>query len=533
MTRARCAGLLALMLLMGCDDRTSGGDPNADGAAVDADPGGRDAGPADMTLMASDMAPMPSDMAFDMTPMPSDMTPMPSDMALPACEWPAPRLGELPPARTLAADPASCGMDPYTWIEADGLDGDGLGAVLDRVRVQRLPAAALAAITAAADIRIPRPFVYDVVIEQIEYVTQDRGERVRASALIGWPQVPEGAPPPGGMLALMHGTAGFSDDCAPSTTLEYQALTAAIASTGYMVVTPDFLGLKGLGEPSGMLHPYLVGEATALASLDAIRAAGRLIAAEGPCLAPEPVMLGISQGGHAALWVELLAPYYAPELRFVGTAAVVPPSDLLGQLELALSERIDATFNALGLLIGGGSWYGLGARFAEVLQPPLDTVLPDIAQRSCDDGAADEFDLNPQDYPDPESVFTDLILEPARAGELGRLEPWGCVARENSLLHTRIARLAPEADPSHGIFFVLGENDELVNTPIERAAFDDLCEGGWPLRYLECARADHVDAAVWALPEIFDFLEARRAGEPLAERCMPAPPSDCRGEPMP
>ncbi len=514
--------LLVALGLAGCDDGGAGGGDAVDMAPA-ADPDMAADGAADaMSDATDDTADATADAMGDATA--PDMLP---DMAPPPCDWPAPRLGDLPPARTLAGDPANCGMPGYQW-----LDSAELGQVLDRVEVQRLPAAALGAITNAAGISIPRPFEYDVVIEQIVYVTQDRGQRVEATALLGWPQTADGGPPPGGMLALMHGTNGFSDDCAPSNTLEYQALTAAIASTGYLVVTPDFLGLKGRGEPTGFIHPYLVGEPTAISALDGVRAAGRLAADAGVCLDPEPVMLGISQGGHAALWVELLAPYYAPELRFVGTAAVVPPSDLLRQLERAIAERVSGTFNALGLLIGGGSWYGLGDRFAEVFQPPLDSVLPAVAQMSCADDAADEFDLNEDDYPDNDAVFTDVVLGPARAGTLGDVEPWGCVARENSLLHTRVARLAPDVDPTHGIFFVVGEQDALVDTPTERAAFDALCEGGWPLRYLECARAKHVDAAIWALPEIFDFLDARRAGEPLADRCMRGPPTGCRGEPM-
>lgn len=514
--------VLGAALLMACDDGSSGAEPPDAGAdmapsALDAT---LDEGAADAAADASgDMAPTMPDALPDAMP---DATP---DMAPPACDWPAPRLGDLPPAEALAADPASCGMPAYAW-----LDDPTLGEVVDRAVVQRWSAGVLGVIAAGAGIEIPRPLAYDVVVEQIVYVTQDRGERVEATALVGWPQVGEGVPPPSGMMALMHGTVGVSDDCSPSDSLEYQALTAAIAATGYLVVAPDFLGLKGRGAPTGFLHPYLVGEPTAIASLDAIRAAGRLAADAGACVTPEPVMLGISQGGHAALWTELLAPYYAAELQFAGTAAVVPPSDLVRQLEKAVSQRVDATFNALALLVGGGEWYGLGDRLAEVLRPPLDTELARLAPMSCDDDA--DFDVDADDYPEPGDVFTDLILEPAQMAMMAEQEPWGCVARENSLLHTRIARLAPDPRPSHGVLFVLGERDGLVDTPIERDAFNELCEGGWPLTYLECAGAGHVDAAQWSLPEIFDFLGARRAGEAVEGGCMPSAPVACRGGPM-
>ncbi len=506
---------LTLTALAGCDDGSN--TPPADGApppdaagdmAPDVDQGAPDTGPA------ADMTP---DAAPDAAP----------DMAPPACDWPSPRFGDAPPALALADDPASCGQPAYRWI-AD----DTLGSIVERVELQRLPAAALGALTAAADIDIPRPFTYDVVVEQIVYVTQDRGALVEATALVGRPDPTRGAIAPDvGLFALLHGTSGFSDDCAPSNTLEIQALTAAIASTGYVVVAPDFLGLKGRGAPTGFLHPYLVGEPTAISILDGVRAGGRLMAADGDaCLPPEVVTLGISQGGHAALWTELLAPYYAAELELVGTVAAVPPSDLVRQMEAALAQRIDATFNALGLLVTGADWYGLSDRLGEVFQAPLDTELPRIAQMSCADDAGDALDLD--DFPDNDSAFTAPILEAARGGTLVDFEPWGCLARENSLLHTRVARLAPDPRPGHGILFLLGERDELVNPEIERAAFSELCEGGWPLAYLECARAEHVPAVIWALPEIFDFIDARRAGAPLGEaRCAPAPPSDCAGEP--
>ena len=61
------------------------------------------------------------------------------------------------------------------------------------------------------------------------------------------------------------------------------------------------------------------------------------------------------------------------------------------------------------------------------------------------------------------------------------------------LTTTDIPRLGPSHE-SYGIFFVLGENDTLVDTAIERTAYDTLCASGMPLRYLECAGASHTQA---------------------------------------
>ena len=62
----------------------------------------------------------------------------------------------------------------------------------------------------------------------------------------------------------------MSDICAPSSSDDALQLASLFASLGHLVVLPDYIGLKAFGNPSPELHPYLVGEATAIASLDAV-----------------------------------------------------------------------------------------------------------------------------------------------------------------------------------------------------------------------------------------------------------------------
>src|SRR5690606_13635294 len=118
------------------------------------------------------------------------------------------------------------------------------------------------------------------------------------------------------LVLYLHGSTGFNDSCTASATAETRLLSSLLASYGYVVVAPDYLGLKNGGEPTGFLNPALVGQPTAIASLDALRAALRLAPEERGelCASPRFVTVGGSQGGHAALWVDRLAPYYAREL---------------------------------------------------------------------------------------------------------------------------------------------------------------------------------------------------------------------------
>ena len=91
---------------------------------------------------------------------------------------------------------------------------------------------------------------------------------------------------------------------------------ARFMRAGYAVVVPDYEGLGTRGT-----HPYLVGEATAHATLDAVRATRRFGAADA---SERFIVWGVGQGGHAALFTGQEADAYAPELELAGVAAGAP-----------------------------------------------------------------------------------------------------------------------------------------------------------------------------------------------------------------
>lgn len=153
---------------------------------------------------------------------------------------------------------------------------------------------------------------------------------------------PAGSPPSGGypVVAWAHGTTGLADACAPSRDgLGAVGLPqlAQLARAGFAVAASDYEGLGTTG-----IHPYLVGISEGHSVLDSIRAARTLTAPGTDQAAREPsagpgtaasdgagaAVIGISQGGHAALWAAELAPRYAPEVRLLGAVAASPPIDL-------------------------------------------------------------------------------------------------------------------------------------------------------------------------------------------------------------
>lgn len=434
--------------------------------------------------------------------------------------FPAPSVAGTQETDALADAPARCGMPPYQWLR-----DEALGAVVESTPRLSHTAGLLQVLVDAAGVPLP-PMRYDVDSFLVTYQTQDRGELVDATTLVAWPVgAPEGTALP--TLLFLHGTSGFTDGCGPSVDDEAATLAAGLASIGYVVVAPDYLGLKGADPETGFPHPYLVGEATAIASLDAVRALRGLSPESPGAVAPSPrvAVFGGSQGGHAALWVERLAPYYARELELVGVAATVPPSDMVEQGTLALQTARSSTANMIAFYGASAAWYDLGSRLDEVFVPPLDVDVPSALSASCDPSDA------LAQYTELAQVFQPGLLAAAASDVLGEVEPWGCLLRESGLGTTSVARISADP-PSFGVLFVTGEDDSLVDTPTERAAFAALCASGLPSTYLECAGASHTETSLWALPTILDFLAARVAGEAFAPSCEVAPPVVCPGMPL-
>jgi dienelactone hydrolase len=441
-----------------------------------------------------------------------------TDTGAATCEFPLPTVAGTPETNALADAPARCGMDSYAWLR-----DESLGEVIELGTSQTFPAVLINNVADSESIELPREVSSDVFFRQFTYRTQDRGELIEASAGVAVPVERRGEDLP--VLLMLHGTSGFADQCGPSGMLEGQALPVILASFGYLVVAPDYIGMKPLGEATGFPHPYLVGEATAIASLDAVRAAANLPAEERRDVCPTPTVsvMGFSQGGHAALWVERLAPYYARELDLVGGVAGVPPIDLIGEIERALTSVVPATGNTIAVLATQAPWYGYGDRLDEVFVSPWDVDVPQALDESCNPG---------DDVTEPdtlEDLFQSELLQAAQAGTFADLDPWGCMIAENGLTTTSVGRLDDDA-ASDGWLIVTGEADALVNTPTERDAFVESCEAGLPWSYLECAGAEHVDANIWALSEMLDFIDARLAGDSFETDCS-TPLVTCSGTP--
>jgi len=363
---------------------------------------------------------------------------------------------------------------------------------------------------------------------RFRYVTQDRGELVQATAVMGVPfGVDTSQPFPIGLW--LHGTTGFMDDCAPSAGMEGAAQTSVMTSQCFVSVAPDYVGMLGFGEPSppGAIHPYLVGEATAVASWDSVRAALAALEQLDMGVEADPmrtVLIGGSQGGHAVFFADLYAPYYAPEFGVVAAAAAVPPTDMVGQAAFAVSSFGPPSFGLMALLTAQRAWYGIPDNMLGVLTNSepyyVATQLPLLMSQTCHPvGDYSDMDTLPE-------LFAQDFLDKASAGEWDALPPWGCFVSEASVRHTSVKRISDTP-----FIATYSEFDELVNTQVERESVKALCDSGYRIEYLECQGKSHSAGGIAALPYVFGWLDDRLQGKPWSQDkiCDVLPPVDCEG----
>lgn len=181
---------------------------------------------------------------------------------------------------------------------------------------------------------------------RIRYVTQDgRDRKVETTGVVLAAKGDFDRPRP--LLSHAHGTSGIQKECAPSL-LDDQfpvlppGAVPELLTDGWVVAQADYIGL-GLDGPDGP-HPYLDGPSEAHAVLDASRAAHQL---DDLDLSDETVIMGASQGGHAALFAGALADDYAPELEVLGVAASAPATDLVDVVDRAPDDLVSFVLTSM------------------------------------------------------------------------------------------------------------------------------------------------------------------------------------------
>ncbi len=425
--------------------------------------------------------------------------------------------------------PGGCGLPAYDWLPTVGM-----GEVISFEEDVLSPMTAEGVdvfLGAMTESLVPAP--YGVRIYRIRYTTQDKGQAVEATGLVGIPWNEEDPPAELPVALWLHGTTGFEPECAPSAMgIEGTGFLLLFAAHGYVTAAPDFIGLDGDVDapvPAEVKHFYIGLEQAGIGSLDALRATHRLVNDELGLKVTanrDVVIWGASQGGHAAFATNLLAPYYAPEFDYRALVAMVPATDMVGLSAYSLSEFRFATRSMASFWVTAHTWYEGTEPWTDVFTDSdpnwFATEWPAQVFDDCD--AMDVL----RDATGVAGVFDASWLAESLGDPDASWDPWYCYLEDNSIATARIPLY--QDIPT---LFVLGEHDDLVYPPVERDDFDRLCAMGYRMEYLECAGAEHTDAAIWSLVDQHAWVRDRLDDIPLdpATLCQRSAPVHCAGEP--
>ena len=191
---------------------------------------------------------------------------------------------------------------------------------------------------------VPR---YSVSSYRLNYVTTDKnGAKVTASGLVSVPVKAAGARSP--VLGYQHAST-FRNNQAPSIKVEAVEPPLVLASLGYIVVSPDYVGF---GASYGVEHPYLTSSPSSRAVIDMLSAAQTWRRQAGVADNGQLFLAGYSEGGYATMAAHRAIHQQGGELKTQLQAAVpgAGPYDVQETLDEQL-DRVRKLFPPLALLI--------------------------------------------------------------------------------------------------------------------------------------------------------------------------------------
>jgi pimeloyl-ACP methyl ester carboxylesterase len=320
--------------------------------------------------------------------------------------------------------------------------------------------------------------------------TVDDNTPATAVATVFAPTDPPAHPLP--VIAWEHGTTGLLQKCMPSL-LSFSTKGIPerdrFVKTGWAVVATDY----SFAEKGGP-HPYLIGEGEARAALDSVRAARQM---PELTLDKRMVVWGHSQGGHAALWIGIVGPRYAPELEILGVAAIAPATNIKNGL--AMNVEVDKRFGPY-LALSYSRFYP-DITFEQALRPEALDAARQIVNLCC---------FPPED-PERIAALAATFDGPALA------------TSSNKALETRLEQNTPDRPIQAPVVIAQGLSDIVVPPSVTDAYVEERCAAGQPLEYWTFVGRDHLTILQPGTPieeALMGWTRARFANEPQATGCI-------------
>ncbi len=344
-------------------------------------------------------------------------------------------------------------------------------------------------------IELPIQLEHSVKVIKIVYQTVDHeGKGEVASGALFIPQTSGPFP----MLSHHHGTVTNRYMVASVNPL-YSPVGLISASIGYLTCEADYLGLG----VSGIMHPYLHAESSALAVIDMIRASKNYCNDNNISFNGKLFLGGYSQGGYVTLAVQKqIEESYGDEFNITASAPMAGPYDLAGTMDTILQDTSYTHLLYIGYtLTAYDDIYGWN-RLEEFFNPPYGEMMPELF-----DGTKTYFEIT-KELPDRltqllNQKFIDDCINGTEEDVIPALE-------ENTLL---------DWSPVAPIRFFHGDSDDVVMYQNALTAVKNLKQNGaGSVELVTIPGGTHESAAVPAYIGMIEWFESFRNFEVMAER---------------
>lgn len=284
---------------------------------------------------------------------------------------------------------------------------------------------------------------HGLVVYKVTYKTTFEGEPIIASGLVSAP-TGEGPFP---MISYQNGTNTLHGD-APSVNPDRNlyVLLEAIASTGFVIALPDYLGF---GSTNNMFHPYLHTGSTVPVVLDMLRAVEELGVLRGFSVTNDLYLTGYSMGGWATLQVQKeIETNHRNEFNLKASAPSAGPYDLAFINNFILNQETYPQPYFMGFVYNSYENIGLiNTPLDKIFNDPYNTRIPDLYNGSLSGGEINEqlstdmselFTENFLMNYDTDTTFTSIL----EALEANSIEAWS-VSTPTHLIHSTGDELVP------------------------------------------------------------------------------------------
>ena len=212
---------------------------------------------------------------------------------------------------------------------------------------------------------------YDISLYTITYNTTYKGQNIKASGLVAFPDTDQGMP----ILNFNHGTTSLHADAPTEDLIQYSFFSNA-ASAGYIFVIPDYLGF---GVSDNIVHPYYRSDITGQTIVDMIKATKELAAIEGYNFNGDVFLSGYSEGGFATM-----SAHYNMEknnysgLNLVASAPASGGYDITGMLDYFISkETYHVPYYIAYVAMGYKTSYDWSLPLSSIFNEPYASIIPE------------------------------------------------------------------------------------------------------------------------------------------------------------